>query len=424
MTTDKITKVAATDLSTPHLPAGLRVTNTVLRPVAHRAWPLDVRSITTAARRAAGLDDFGDQEPLAEPLALLCRSLNEQVRLHPVGRLAMHRTVVSSLVNRLRLQDLVSRRPEVLQQTTPGPLIVTGPPRSGTTLTQRLLARDPAWRAARLWELWDPVPADGFRTPAKDGERAGTASMRRALARWRQTTPGMDAIHEVGLDVPEEEILVLGSAFSSFFYEWCLGVPRFADWYAGADHTAGYRYLRRTLQAMQWGRPAPGRWLLKSPQHLEQIRPLLTVFPDATLVHTHRDPVSTVASTASFIAYRARAYLTRPDLRAAGELAAGLTERLLRAAVRDRAGHEDQIVDVSFRRLCQDPIDALRPAYAAAGVTLRPAAEAQMRAWLADNPQGKHGRHSYDLPTFGLDEPALRERFGFYYQRYPEALAG
>ncbi len=409
-----------TELSRPRLPVSLRAVNTVLSPSAGRLWPLDVRSIVSAARRATGLVDFGDQEPLIEPLTALCRSLNEEVPLHPVGRLATHRLVVSSLVSRLRLHDLVLRHPEVLDQPTPGPMVVLGPPRSGTTLTHRLLARDPAWRAARLWELWDPVPSGGPLATGTDDGKGGTASMRRSLASWRRTTPGMDVIHEVDLDAPEEEILVLASAFSSFFYEWSLGVPQFARWYTGTDHTAGYRYLRRTLQAMQWGRPAPGRWVLKSPQHLEQIRPLLTVFPDATFVHTHRDPVSTVASTASFIAYRARAHVTRPDLGQIGALAADLTERLLRSAVRDRVGHDERFVDVYFRRLCQDPIGALRPAYAAAGLTLQPAAEQRMRDWLADNPQGKHGRHSYDLQTFGLDAARLRERFGFYYQRYPE----
>jgi Sulfotransferase family len=413
--TDKTSEFEA-ELSRPRLPLPLRMANASLGRLGTRLWPLDVDSTVAAARRVAGLHDFGDQEPLEEPLAILGRSMNEDITLNPMGRLSLHRLIVGSLVSRLRLQDLVTRHPEVLEQRTPAPMIVTGPPRSGTTMTHRLLACDPAWRSAALWELWDPVP------PGDPHSTRPTAQMRRILASWRWVSPGMDAIHEIGLDIPEEEIVVLGSAFSSFFYEWCVGVPQFVQWYREADHTAGYQYLRKTLQALQWCRPGADRWVLKSPQHLENLRPMLATFPDATVLHNHRDPVATVASTASFMAYRARVYFTRPDLRWIGALAADLTERLLRASIRDRGVDDARFVDVYFRPLCQDPVAALRPAYEVAGLTLSDDAERRMRDWLAENPQGKHGRHHYQPQTFGLDVDRLRERFAFYYERYPQVL--
>ena len=43
-------------------------------------------------------------------------------------------------------------------------------------------------------------------------------------------------------------------------------------------------------------------------------------------------------------------------------------------------------------------------------------------AYLASNRRGKHGQVVYDLHgDFGVDVPALRRRFQFYYDRFPVA---
>ena len=50
--------------------------------------------------------------------------------------------------------------------------------------------------------------------------------------------------------------------------------PRWRDHYLGTDQTPHYEYLaKRVLQLLQWQRRQAGkRWVLKCPQHLEQIR--------------------------------------------------------------------------------------------------------------------------------------------------------
>ena len=42
--------------------------------------------------------------------------------------------------------------------------------------------------------------------------------------------------------------------------------------------------------------------------------------------------------------------------------------------------------------------------------------ERSMRAFLADNPRGKHGTHRYELEDFGLGLGEIRERFSAYSQ--------
>ena len=97
-------------------------------------------------------------------------------------------------------------------------------------------------------------------------------------------------MHEMTTDHVHEEIQLLAIDFSTMLFETLGHVPAWRDHYLAHDQTPHYEYLRLQLQALQHLRGGR-RWLLKSPQHLEQLPVLAEVFPDATVVVTHRDPV-------------------------------------------------------------------------------------------------------------------------------------
>ena len=68
-------------------------------------------------------------------------------------------------------------------------------------------------------------------------------------------------------------------------------MPSWRDAYRAEDQTGSYRHLRRVLQAIALQSGSGGtRWVLKSPQHLEQVGPLLAAYRAATgsgvLAHT------------------------------------------------------------------------------------------------------------------------------------------
>src|SRR5258706_1252859 len=115
-------------------------------------WSLDPRRLMDKARRQTGLSDFG-AEPMREPLAVLCDSLDNEMMLSAAGRISAHKRLLGILVTRLRLEALWKRRPEILALPIESPWVVVGLPRSGTTLLHRLLAQDPALRSAPFWEL-------------------------------------------------------------------------------------------------------------------------------------------------------------------------------------------------------------------------------------------------------------------------------
>src|SRR5438105_12293644 len=146
--------------------------------------------------------------------------------------------------------------------------------------------------------------------------------------------PLFKRMHEMTLWHAHEEIQLLAIDFSSMLFETMAVMPSWRDWYKATDQTPGYRYLKTVLQVLQFLRGGT-RWVLKSPQHLEQFGPLMTVFPDATVVVTHRDPVSVTASLTTMMTYHARLNLEPVDPRVVGGYWADRLETMLRACVHD-----------------------------------------------------------------------------------------
>jgi hypothetical protein len=167
------------------------------------------------------------------------------------------------------------------------------------------------------------------------------------------------------------------------------------------------------------------RWVLKSPVHLATLDALLGEYPDAKLIFTHRDPAKTIPSLASLV-YTVRGIVSDSvDPKQIGREQLQWWANALDHAVQVREGHADkadQFVDIQFDEVTADPVAALRRAYDRLQIPWSTEAEDRMRAFLAHNPQGKHGTHRYDLEDFGLDLGAIRERFRGYCERYRVAL--
>jgi hypothetical protein len=202
-------------------------------------------------------------------------------------------------------------------------------------------------------------------------------------------------------------------------------LPSWRDAYKARDQTPSYRYLRRLLQALQFQRGGT-RWVLKSPQHLEQLGPLTTVFPDATVVFTHRDPAAVVASYVTMAAYTARMNVEPPiDLHAIGRYWRDRIVDLFRACVRDRnLVPPERSLDVRFDDFMRDDLAVVRRIYALAGQRVTPEAEAAWSAFMAAHPRGVHGTVEYDLAQFGLSADEIRAACRFYVDRFGVALEG
>ena len=359
----------------------------------------------------AASDTSGDLE------LLLRRIIREEAGLTPVGRLIARSLVVQLLVTRLRVEALVREHPEILAQEVQAPIVILGLPRTGTTHLHNLMAQDPGLRSLPYWESLEPIPGgpDPRRPPEPDPRVRRCAQGLRLVHRVMPLFPLM---HEMEPEARHEEIQLLAAAFSTMLFEASYWVPSYRDWYRASDQTAAYAYLRRMLQALQWLR-GPRRWLLKSPQHLEQLGPLLRVFPDARIVQTHRDPVRVTASMCTMAAYGLRMSRARIDAREVGRYWADRVENLLRASVEGRPSvPTSQVTDVRFHELVADDLATAERLYGYLGEPLSPSARAAMRSYRESHARGRLGAIDYRLEDFGLDASERRRALRFYQERF------
>ena len=407
--------IRITDLARPEPSDAQRVAIAAASP-ATIALREDV--VLAAARRQTGLDDFGD-EGFRVRLRVWLASAEEDAELGPLGRATVFGNCVRVLANRLRLEDLVKRHPEILDVALPKPLIIAGLPRSGTTHLVNLISADTRLRSLPYWESLEPFPAPG-EEPGSDGVEPRLARCRQGYERADRLLPHLRAMHHMTPEHVHEEIEVQELDFGTYNLEWYARVPRWRDFYLSCDLRPSYAYLRRALQALTWLR-GPTRWVLKSPQHMEQLGPLHETFPDATIVLTHRDPVNVIQSAITMLGYGARIRRTRIDLQDIAAYWVDRIERLLRACVRDRdLVPAAQSMDVPFHQFMADDVGTVARIYELAGLPMTAGARAQLDAFMAENARGKFGRVLCDLRAdFGVDPDDVRRRFAFYFERFP-----
>ncbi|NLA37219.1 MAG: sulfotransferase, partial [Actinobacteria bacterium] len=316
-----------------------------------------------AELRAHGVADPNPgREDFRPRMQLLFDSFWAEPNLSHMGRISLHTMFVQMTRNRMLLEDLLARHPEIRDIEIRRPIIVAGLPRTGTTHLQQLLATDTRLRSLPYWESLEPFPM-----PNGAADRDGRDG------RWERTHAGCEfmnaampyfkRMHEMDADHVHEEIQLLAIDFSSMFYEPLAPIPAWRDDYLERDQTPHYEYLKTVLQALTFLRGGK-RWLLKSPQHLEQFGPISRVFPDATVVVTHRDPVEVTVSMATMAAYTGRMQMDPVDPVAVGAYWADRVQRLLNGALRDRHLLRDaQSLDVRFDDFMADTEGTLEAIY-------------------------------------------------------------
>lgn len=375
---------------------------------------LEVAALLDAAREQAGLDDFG-ADSFREGLRILVDSYEREAKLSVMGREAVRARLVHFLCNRLRIQDWITRHPEILDERIEQPLFVIGLPRTGTTLLHTLLSLDPLHRAPLHWEAEEPCPPPRLIHSGVDPRIQKHHQMLELLSRVR---PELREIHPVDATGPTECLALLDAEFTSLEFETQALIPSYGTWLDQVDQTAAYAFHERCLQLLQWRMPNE-RWVLKSPHHLLGLEALLARYPDARILFTHRDPCKTIASQASLISIASRLLSDEVDPIAVGRYWAPKMARALERAIahRDRARPE-AFYDLHYGDFVADPVGAIRRAYSYFGLELSRAAERRMRAYLRDDPPGKRSPHRYSLEAFGLDASSVRDAFRAYTQRF------
>lgn len=376
--------------------------------------PLDADALHAKAIADTGLDDFGPDD-YRERMDVYLAALHEIDDMHGPGTVNFFSQMSQWLKNRLLLADLLARHPEIHDIELLPPVVIAGLPRTGTTHLHNLLGEAPNFRTLPYWESFEPFPL-----PAEAGVQPDprAARMDVAVQVMNMLMPHFVLMHEMTTEHVHEEIQLLANDFSTMFMETLAYVPRWTDYYLAHDQTSTYEYLATQLKALQFLRGGK-RWLLKSPQHLEQLPVLDKVFPGMAVVCTHRDPVPVAISMVAMLVYSARMHRSKVPVE---EIAAAWMDRLeimLAALIRDRGViAPERSIDVRFDDFMADELGVAEHVFALVDEPVSDEARAAMAGYIANHQRGRLGRVETSCEMFGLDEDELRKRFAPYVERF------
>lgn len=364
-----------------------------------------VEMLHDEARAMTGLDDFGDGDHL-EGLAVLLDSYHHEAELTPAGQHAARVDLCEILAARLLSEAHWKEYPEYARVRIERPVIVVGPPRTGTTNLHRLLAGQPGHQGLEFWLGYAPQPRPARHTWTSDPVFARVDTGVRAFL---DANPGYRGIHDKDAAGVEECWLLTRQSLRSAYFEFTGHVPGYASWLAEQDMTGTYARHRRNLQLIGL-HDQERRWILKYSGHLLCLDALLATYPDALVVVTHRRPGSQVlASACSMVGRLTAGRSTRFRDEHLGPALLDLAERSLTRFRDDRARHDPaRFHDVEFDDFAADPVAVVEGIHDRLGSALDPSARALVAGAAAADERQR--RHRYDLSGFGISAQEADER--------------
>ena len=376
---------------------------------------LNELKIINEAKNQTGLENFGN--PLfVEGFKTLINSINKEADLNEVGVEAQKHRLIGILANILRIESAFIENPEILNEEIKSPVVIVGLPRTGSTMTHRLLASDPNHTAMLWWEGRYPAMLENEqRGNPVDRMEMGKAEVEAVM----QASPDALTIHPWDYKGADEEILLLEHTFFSTVPESFMRLPAYSQWVESQDHIHAYVQLKKMLQYLQWQNPGREnkRWVLKSPHHLGFIDKLLNVFPDSKVIQTHRDPYKTVPSFCSMCANLFEPISNSYDKQEIGHHWANKLAKVLNHCMKISRLNKENFLDLEFNKMIKDPISEMTEVYDFIGEDFTHQAENAMKAWKEEN-QHEMGAHQYSLEEFGLESSFIDNYFQDYINQY------
>ena len=382
---------------------------------------LDVAALCAEARRRTRLENFGDP-PLEPALSILTASLEREASLHPLGRFLMRIHLRELLDARLRWVARCNAKAEEVSKSNPvAPIFIVGMPRSGSTFLHELLAQDPALRAPRVWEVMSPGNAS---EPDRGWRDSRVWHAAWCLWCFRRLAPQADAVYPMRARTPHECVAIHSYTFLSEEFVSTCHVPTYEEFLRSADLRPAYEWQKRFLGLLQGGCPAR-RWVLKSPDHVRGLEALFSAFPDATVIHTHRNPLDSLRSSIQLTEVLQRLY-SRPQSRdKLEEREAHNLGWSVARMIEFRDEHPElanRFVDVNYPELASDPMTVVRRLYRHLEMPLSNEAVSKMQNLARHRSVYKGHRSVPAVADLGLDRMQQLRLFGEYCRRFGISL--
>jgi hypothetical protein len=369
---------------------------------------LDKDHLIKLARKRTGLHSFGDEFP-EEPLDRLLDSINHEAELHPVGRFITRERLAGLLATRLRAENWFKKYPGILDQELYPVSLICGLQRTGTTKLHRLLAADPENRVLWSWEALNPVPLND--DPKEFARRMKTARIsEKAL---RLMAPGFFSIHPVEYEKPEEDILLLDTAFLSTTPEATMHVPSYSQWLERTDQSYAYQYMVKLLKLLQYQRPAK-RWVLKSPHHMEFLDLANRFFGRVHFIWTHRNILESLPSFISMMAHSQTIFSEKVSLDRVASHWVRKTGYMLSKGIGFRKANPGvEFTDLCFKDIVSSPMNVLGEIYQNKGA-ISPELYRKFLDAEHQNAPNRYGTHQYNMGDYKLNSGELNKTVSIY----------
>jgi hypothetical protein len=374
-------------------------------------------SLIKKAEQATGLSDFGD-EWFFPNIDVFIESLNSQARLSSEGYYGAEQMIIGALVNRLRHKNLIKMNPQILDETVDVKAVLTGLPRTGSTMLHRMLASAPELTSVKWFEAqnYTPLENEDYNdpTPRKDIAKDILNFMLKKI-------PELMSIHPMDIDQADEEVIILGQLFSSSMLESTYFVPDYANWLTNQNPGKSYSDLIEILQSLQWQDPSRKNksWILKTPGHLMSLGAVVKYFPGAKIIMTHRDPVSTVPSYCSM---ESTLYKMNTDIISDFEIGNYWLDRLsewLNNFIEVRNSiPDDRFIDINYLDLVEAPEKIGTQVLKSIHINDDILTKEMMENWIKANKRENRQKHNYKLSDYGLTRESISNKFKDYTEKY------
>jgi len=365
----------------------------------------DMEKLLQEAQQKTGFNDFGSDD--FKPGLKVLLDTYDHNGFTEKGRYKNRKRVLDLLCARLRIESAFKLHPEIRDPNNhtldiKAPMLLTGLPRTGTSALLNLLAVDPAARPLYMWEGFNPEPIEGLPKGAPDPRYTAMKAWEEENAKNAQANKsGFKKIHSTSVDTPEECIHLLNHTFCDVQYGAETMMEPYGSWFQQQDLHKSYAYYADLLRMLQWQRPGE-RWLLKTPGHLWALDILIEMFPDCSIIITHRNPLECVTSYASMMA----------------ALMEYLARKMERAIALRKLVNPARFIDIQFEDFIEQPLQTADKIYARFHMPMSADVTQRMKNYADKHPMGKHGKHEYQLDEYGLSAERILERFDFYIREY------
>jgi hypothetical protein len=381
---------------------------------------------------AAPLDKYlGTEDELKRARMVVvsfCEGVDNNPYLSSIGRFLLKKLALDILKNRKKVLHYYHSNKEFIESNgkLKAPVIITGSPRSGTTLLQRLMSEDPNTRSPYAFEMDIAIPpmtsdADPLEDPRIKSSGAAITTLTRLAPGFLEKFAESHYVSATEMEDPFFYMLAHNGIFETNIAS--AGRAYIDDFLKIEDKRPVFRYERIFFTMLDAYRPAKSHWTFKSLDYAHYFPIIFEEYPDVRIVVTHRNPLVTLPSFCRLMESWCIAFDQDGtfDKHRFGQFQQVYIEKCLMVPLNYRKEHpekEEQIFDCMYEELFSDPIAMVKRIYHKFGLEYTEEYEERMRVYLENNKQGKYGRHKYSLDEYGFKGESIYQEYRDYMEQY------